>query len=280
MALNFFTYGGKQFWEDVFFYQKWRIQRHYKRKIYRLLDNWDICRAQGSFETCRQAFVRFIEVCEIPRQAGEMVVMLHGLGQTKSLFRPLWRTLTLAGYNVAAINYPSTRKSMKKHLQQLNFFLTHCEDINKVSFVTFGSGCLLLRKLLTETYGWQENFKISRVININPNNQGSDLFDIMARYRLFNWLLGPMLYECSRPQAKKIARLPSGYEVGLVFCPTWLDRALRPFKERFESIELASESESAFSKQIFRVRGSRRRVLTNRNVCRACLKFLQTGKFR
>ena len=51
---HFFTLGGKQFWEDVFYYQKWRIQRHYRTRKYRLLDNWDICRAKGTFEECRK----------------------------------------------------------------------------------------------------------------------------------------------------------------------------------------------------------------------------------
>ena len=87
MKFNFFTFGGSQFWEDVFFYQKWRIQRNYHSKIYRLLDNWDIKRAEGSFEQCRKAFVKYIEVYEIPRQSGELIILLHGLGNTKNVFQ-------------------------------------------------------------------------------------------------------------------------------------------------------------------------------------------------
>ena len=112
MGFDFFTFGGSQLWEDVFFYQKWRIQRHYHSKRYRLLDNWDIRRASGSFEDCRKAFVKFVEVYEIPRQEGEIVILLHGLGETKNSFRLLQTKLIQAGYNVAAVNYPSTRKSI------------------------------------------------------------------------------------------------------------------------------------------------------------------------
>lgn len=119
MKFDFFTLGGSQFWEDVFFYQKWRIQRNCHSKAYRLLDNWDIKRASGSFEECRKAFVKLIEAYEIPRQSGELVILLHGLGETKSIFRNLWKELTAQGYNVAAINYPSTRKSMKYHFASL-----------------------------------------------------------------------------------------------------------------------------------------------------------------
>ena len=68
MRFDFFTLGGSQFWEDVFFYQKWRIQRNYKTKQYRLLDNWDIRRAEGRFENCRRAFLKYIEVFQLSRQ--------------------------------------------------------------------------------------------------------------------------------------------------------------------------------------------------------------------
>ena len=277
---QFFTFGGKQFWEDVFFYQKWRIQRHYKRKNFRLLDNWDICRAEGSFETCRKAFVKFIEVCEIPRQSGEMVVMLHGLGQTKSMFRAIWRRLTAEGYHVAALNYPSTRKSMRQHLQQLNFFLSHCEDIHTVSFITYGSGSLVLRKLLTETFDWRENFKLGRIININPNNCGSDLFEILSRYRIFNKIFGPMLKECATSAVKGIAKFPPNTDLGLIFCQTPTGRFLEPFLKRFESAPINLETENSFSKEVIKFRNARIGTLKNRKIGLACLKFLQTGKFK
>ena len=110
MKFNFFTCGGGQFWEDVFFYQKWRIQRHYKTQEFRLLDPWDIRRYEGSFGECRQAFVTYISMYQLARQKGHMIVMLHGLGETKNIFKPLWREALKRGYLAAAINYPSTRK--------------------------------------------------------------------------------------------------------------------------------------------------------------------------
>ena len=61
MKFNFFTFGGSVFWEDVFFYQKWRIQRNCCTKKYRLLDSWDIRRASGTFEDCQKAFIKYIQ---------------------------------------------------------------------------------------------------------------------------------------------------------------------------------------------------------------------------
>ena len=150
MKFNFFTCGGGQFWEDVFFYQKWRIQRHYKTQEFRLLDPWDIRRYEGSFGECRQAFVTYISMYQLARQKGHMIVMLHGLGETKNIFKPLWREALKRGYLAAAINYPSTRKSLESHVKQLNFFLNHLEDVQEISFITNGMGGLLLKKLLEQ----------------------------------------------------------------------------------------------------------------------------------
>ena len=86
MAFCFFTMGGKQFWEDFLFYQKWRIQRHWRTKKYRLLDKWDICRATGTFEECRTSLVKMIEAYEIKRQSGKLVILIHGLGESKNVF--------------------------------------------------------------------------------------------------------------------------------------------------------------------------------------------------
>lgn len=281
MKFDFFTFGGSQFWEDVFYYQKWRIQRNCNSKTYRLLDNWDIKRAAGNFEDCRKAFVKYIEVYEIPRQSGELVILLHSLGETKSVFRKLWKTLTENGYNVAAINYPSTRKPMKYHIRQLEFFLTHCEDINKVSFITKGAGCLLLRKLLSETYGWQENFKINKVINVNPVNRGSDLFELLSRFAPFNFLFGPMLKESTPQQAQSVSRLPADVQCGLIFCQTWRSRFFNPLVEKFKSLPLKTEVlESSFADNNIEIKNTYYNVFNNPDVTAACLSFLKNGKFK
>ncbi len=280
MAFQFFTFGGKQFWEDVFFYQKWRIQRHWRTKKYRLLDNYDICRATGTFEECRKEFVRMVEVYEIERQKGSLFILLHGLGESKNVFRPLWRALAARGDNVAAINYPSTRKSIRAHLDQLDFFLSHVEDIDEVSFVTNGSGCLLLRYLLNESYAWKGKFNIGKIVNVNPVNGGSDICAALSRFKIMNWILGPCLKECAKENALSIPKIPAGTPLGLVFCETYVDKLLRPLKKRFESIPLPGDvTEKDFSNlQIF-IKNSDLNVFDNPKVVEECIKFLDYGKF-
>ena len=281
MKFAFFTFGGSQFWEDVFFYQKWRIQRNYHSKIYRLLDNWDIKRAEGSFEHCRKAFVKFIEVYEIPRQSGELIILLHGLGDNKNVFRRLWKDLTANGYNVAAVNYPSTRKPMRYHIRQLEFFLNHCEDISKVSFITKGEGCLLLRMLIANTYGWQDNFRINKVINVNPINTGSDVFELLSRYKLFNFIFGPMLKEGTPKGAQSISKLPEEIQKGIIFCETWGQKLLSPIIGRFKGLPLKTETnEEDFAESIAHIKNTYFNVFNNPDVSIACLNFLKKGNFK
>ena len=280
MKFNFFTFGGPQLWEDVFFYQKWRIQRHYRSKRYRLLDNWDIQRASGGFEDCRKAFVRFIDAYEIPRQKGELVILLHGMGETKSIFRPLWRHFTQKGYNVAAINYPSSKKPMRHLVKQLEFFLTHCEDVSKVSFITKGAGCLLLRSLLTNSYGWQDKFRLNKVINVNPINCGSDVFELMSRFKIFNWIFGPMLEECTPHKAKYISKISSEVSVGIVFVETLLSPLVNFITDKFQGFVLKNEeTEKSFAKHIIKIKNNKLNIFNNPQTIEMCEKFIKDGYF-
>lgn len=277
---HFFTLGGKQFWEDVFYYQKWRIQRHWRTKKYRLLDNWDICRAKGTFEECRTAFVKFIEVYEIPRQSGKMVILLHGLGESKNIFKPLIKPLEEKGFHVVAINYPSTRKSIKAHVDQLDFFLTHIEDIREVSFITKGTGCLLLRYLLNTSFEWSKKFNIGKIININPVNTGSKVCATFSSFKIFNFIFGKALKECTPENADIVPVLPENIPLGLIFCETYFDKLISPITSRYQGIDVPGDKkEEDFSPFYTRIKNSDLNIFDNKNLIHSCVNFLTQGKF-
>lgn len=276
---HFFTLGGKQFWEDVFYYQKWRIQRHWRTHKYRLLDNWDICRAKGTFEECRQAFVNYIEIYEIPRQSGKMVILLHGLGESKNIFKPLIKPLEAKGYNVVAINYPSTRKDLKAHVDQLDFFLSHIEDIDEVSFITNGIGCLLLRYLLNTSFEWSKKFSIGRIINVNPINLGSQTFITLSRFKILNFIYGKALKECTPENASSIPELPQNYPLALIFCETYFGKIASFFAERYKGIDIPGEKkEEDFSPIRVKIKNSHLNIFDNPKLISACVSFMNTGK--
>ncbi len=281
MKFEFFTMGGCQFWEDVFFYQKWRIQRNFETKTCRLLDPWDIRRHQGSFEDCRKAFFKYIEVYELPRQKGHMVVMLHGLFDSKNMFKPLWRAALKEGFMAAAINYPSSQKHLDSHVRQLDFFLNNLVDVQEVSFVTKGVGGLILRSLLNmQNRDWQKRLKIGRIVQVCPPNKGSKLFAKLSQYKAANMFLGPMLNDAKPSKAAYIPDFPDGYEVGIIDSDSLLKKGIRLLPARKKNALWAENEvylESA--KDINRVDNWHMNPFKNEEVVSKTINFLKTGNF-
>lgn len=279
-CFEFFTLGGSQRWEDVFFYQKWRIQRNYKTKQYRLLDNWDIRRAEGSFDDCYKSFVKYIEIYQLSRQHGHMVIMLHGLAQSKNMFQPLWRAITSYGLMAAAINYPSTYKRVDAHVRQLDFFLNHLEDVSEVSFIVYGSGALILRKLLYFDAAWKKKIKIGKIIEINPLSKGCVLYQKLGKYKLWRKILGPILADLSPSSAQKIPEYNPQYKVGIIRCKTipmklcsWLPKKIRKI------LPFSQGHTHGHIREIQKIKSNTFTVLSNLDVVSKCILFLKDGAF-
>ena len=281
MSFNFYTLGGSQFWEDVFYYQKWRIQRNYKTKKYRLLDNWDIRRTEGSFENCRRAFLKYIEAFQLSRQKGHMVIMLHGLADSKNIFKPLWRDVIKTGLLAAAINYPSTRKRIDGHIRQFDFFMNHLEDIEEVSFVTKGVGSLILNKALSFDSPWQHKIKINRIVEINPVSENTTSFFVtLSKFRFFNWLLGPMLQELKPDVIQKISFPINEERIGVIqynsffsMLGEWLPESFKKYFSRM------SDMKSKKTKNFISFRSWKICPLKDERVLQKCVKFLTKGEF-
>jgi len=280
MRFHFFTLGGKQFWEDVFCYQNWRIQRHYRTHVYRLLDHWDICHASGSFEDCRQAFVKLIEIYEIPRQKGKLVVLLHGFSESKDIFKSLCGALEKENYNVADINYPSLKKTIKEHVDQLNFFLTHIEDVSEVSFITNGTGCILLRHLFKNNSSLSDKISIGKIINVNPTNLGSEWCTAFSSFKLINWFIGQSLKPYTVVNVKRAPKLPTGIPLGLIFCETYLGKLIKLLTKRYEGIKVPGDlTEEDFSSENIHIKNSRFNIFNNTLLIKECVHFLNEGHF-
>lgn len=236
MKFDFFTFGGAVFWEDVFFYQKWRIQRHCFTNKYRLLDSWDIRRACGSFENCQKAFIKYIESYEITKQQGKMVILLHGYLDGKNIFKPLWRKLTLTDSTIAALNYPSLFRSSLSSAHQILFFLNHLDDIEEISFVTKGAGSIVLEQLLnldSNLQAYRSKMRLRNIVEINPVIKENLFCEFLSRFKVFRFLLGPMLNDLTEKSVKhlpgipanlnvlKIFSRPKGYQLGINLLCLW-----------------------------------------------------------
>ena len=109
------TLGGKQLWGDVFIYAGYRIQRHVRTKVHRLLSPRDARLAGGSFEHCHEVFARLKEQRGLAPSSEHLVLLLHGIFRSKDCFGPLTRALRTEGYEAHAVNYPSTRQGLEEH---------------------------------------------------------------------------------------------------------------------------------------------------------------------
>ena len=278
MKFNFFTFGGAFFWEDVFFYQKWRIQRHCGTKTYRLLDSWDIRRASGTFEECQKAFIKYIDRYEITKQQGKLIVLLHGYLDGKNIFKPLWRKLVLTNATVAAINYPSLFRSSLASAYQLLFFLNHMEDITEVSFVTKGAGNLILRQTLNlppELQTFQEKMRIRNIVEINPVIKSSFLCDLLSKFRIFRLIGGPMLEEMTEKKQKNLPSLPNRLNSLKIFSDSKISKII----SRISACCHFPARENLYRKKdaVF-IDGTNFQPLKNEKVLNCTVKFINNGK--
>ena len=280
MRDDFYTFGGSHFWEDVFFYQKWRIQRNYVTKKCRLLDNWDIKRHEGSFEDCRESFIKYIDAYEIARPSGHMIIMIHSIGQSKNIFKPMWRRALKDGYMAAAINYPSTQKDLDSHTKQFHFFLTHLEDVDSVSFVTLGAGNTIVQNLFKEPAPWMSRLKFERCVFVNPFVSGSNLIKKLLKNRLMNFIIGPMGNDLIPENIEKSVPL-SNMESGVIVTNKSFFVRLLELLTFAIGKNPSDEQIKLFtgSNDVIRMTNFRRNVFDNSNVSDAVMSFLIKGKF-
>ena len=278
MNFAFFTFGGALFWEDVFFYQKWRIQRHCITKRYRLLDSWDIRRASGTFETCRKAFIEYIDSYEITKQPKKMIILLHGYGDGKNIFKNLWRKLVNSNISVASLNYPSLFKSAKESALQLLFFLNHMEDIEEVSFVTKGAGNLVLEQALNMPIEYQtfaDKVKINNIVEINPIVKESFLCELLNRIRILNLIFGPMIKDMSETNLKTSPQIPSQLNLLKIFCES---RGYRLFAKTLGISRGNTEIKTNLKKNIVSIKTKKFKTLDSQEVLNCVVKFINNGK--
>lgn len=281
MVFNFFTFGGSQFWADVFFYQKWRIQVNSTSKTCRLLDPWDIVREKGTFEKCRKAFLKYIEIYELPRQKGHMIIMLHGYGQNKNVFKPLWRNALSRGYLAAAVNYPSMQCNLETNVKQLIFFLNNLEDVEKVSFVTKGAGGIILRKLFSIKAPWQKKLKVGRIVMVSPPNRGNRFLYDMSKLSFTRWIFGPMSAELSKKKVREIPQFDKNLSVGIVY-PSFFSKAFSDRVPNFVRKYLFKKKDVALegATEIVQISTQKWNPFKNNKISNAVMNFLDKGKFK
>ncbi len=204
--IPFPTLGGKQFWTDRYLYSGWRIQENVITGHSRLLNPDNVRRCWGAFAACRAVFDRIRAIRDIEAYNGHLVILVHGLGRSRASFGGLERALTSAGYQVAAISYASTRRSVARNADDLNELIANLEGVERISFVTHSLGGLVVRGLLAREAEWRERIEVNALIMTAPPSRGSVMADVLQYVPPINLILWRGLFD-SRTSA--VASLPS-----------------------------------------------------------------------
>jgi hypothetical protein len=199
--LRFPTLGGRQVWADRRIACGWRVQQHISTGHARLLDPRDQRRAWGDFNAVTDAYD---SQALSPGDAGS-VVLLHGIGRTRFMFRHLMTGLRQAGFHCVDVGYPSTRRSLLQHARQLGEILDHLPGTGPVRFITHSMGALVVRLALSLGDGsWRQRHHPDGLCMVFPPNRGAYLADLLHGFGPFRALYGHAGQSLTSARARKL----------------------------------------------------------------------------
>lgn len=187
------TWGGSQFWSDVYILHQWRIQQRVGEDHFRLLSPKEFSHAEGTFGQCRAKLEQIKLEQNLEPMRGRAVILLHGLAATRWTMRLLAEHLEAKGqYTVVNVEYPSTRLTMSDHAKALARVVEGLPDVEQLNFVGHSMGNIVIRHYLADVqkqYGRQDP-RLGRVVMIAPPNHGSLAATRLSDSSAFKMILG------------------------------------------------------------------------------------------
>jgi pimeloyl-ACP methyl ester carboxylesterase len=189
------TFGGKQFWTDELVHRSWRIQKNVLSGHYRLLDPDNTRRAWGTWEQCHGQWNVLKEAENVPPLKPKVVLVLHGLGRTRSSMTELVDYLSEHGdYDVLNISYASTRVPLGEDAKSLARVVSHLEGVEEINFVAHSMGNLVIRHFmhdqLAAARGLGIDPRIRRFVMLAPPNNGATLAERFQYDPVFRLVFG------------------------------------------------------------------------------------------
>lgn len=274
------TLGGRQFWADVEFFHKWRIQQNVLTGHFRLLDGDDYRHASGSREECRRKLEEIRRARKLAPMSGEAVILVHGIIRSSKSMEGMGRYLEEHGDGLEAFGftYPSTRIGIAESAEYLQSVVESLEGVEKIHIVAHSMGGLVTRAWLAE----HADPRIGRIVMIATPNQGADLADRFAANGLYRVLLGPAGQQMTRKTDGFAAGLPiPSAEFGIIAGGRGTPQGYNPLIPGDDDGTVSIESTRLPGAADFIVVDRIHSLLNSSDKVQDCvLRFLQQGRFR
>jgi pimeloyl-ACP methyl ester carboxylesterase len=209
----------------------------------------------------------------------DIVVLLHGLGRTTKSMDYMANRLTVAGYKVVNLSYPSRKEKIETLVDILHKEMQACclEKSTRLHFVTHSLGGILVRGYLSNNR--PEN--LGRVVMLSPPNKGSDVVDYFEEYSLFKYFFGPAAAELGTGQDSFPNRLgPADFEVGIITGNRTIDPISSWIIDGDDDGKVSVEQAQLEGMADFMVvQVSHAYIMENQDVVNEVIYFLQNGRF-
>jgi pimeloyl-ACP methyl ester carboxylesterase len=210
--------------------------------------------------------------------AGDSVVLLHGLAAGRLNMWPVHRALSRAGYRTLNLSYPSRSRSLDRLIDPL------ADEIERrargtVHFVTHSMGGLVARALLSR----RRPARLGRVVMLGPPNGGSEWVQLLARIGLDELILREARHVLTPDRLDDTSASLGGidYPVGIIAG----DRAIDPILPRLVlprpndgKVSVAATQLAGAADHIV-LRVPHTAMLISPRVHRQAIAFLRDGRF-
>ncbi len=145
----------------------------------------------------------------------DKILLIHGLAENSRWMSFFELSLRAAGYDAAAIDYPSTSYSMEELMEQhIKPFIDTHKDAESLHFVTHSMGGILLHHFLSK-YNLPNR---GRVVMLTPGFNGSPTITVLSHFPWFENILGQAGMQSADNEYCFSRNLPpvEDYEVGIV----------------------------------------------------------------
>jgi pimeloyl-ACP methyl ester carboxylesterase len=184
-------------WSDEAVRHDWRLQRRPDTGVCRVLGPDERVVCEGAADRCREAFTARAAAARAPRVHGDVVILLHGLGEGRRSMQPLAAALRSSlDATVMSFGYASVKADIDAHARSLGTVVAGLPEAERISFVGHSLGNLVVRRWMAVAAA-EDLARVRRMVMLGPPNQGADLARMAAKV----WGLAPQARGAARDLA-------------------------------------------------------------------------------